>query len=83
MSDHSTKRIAIRFCTPDVIDVIEQLPKGFKSMIVESAMTAYLDSEVGKRLLAQLNLRKKQLGSVSKSPAPRHEALFNQIKGDF
>ncbi|PIP38094.1 MAG: hypothetical protein COX19_14705 [Desulfobacterales bacterium CG23_combo_of_CG06-09_8_20_14_all_51_8] len=92
MTDYSTKRIAIRFCTPQVIDLIEKLPRGYKSMIIESALTTYLNSEIGQRLTDQLKLRKKQLDSISKSvkppkphrpSKPEKEFLRNQLNGDF
>jgi hypothetical protein len=89
MTDYSTKRIAIRFCTPQVIDLIETLPRGYKSMIIESALTTYLNSEVGQRLTDQLKLRKKQLDSIPKPPKPSGQpkpvevVMRNQLKGDF
>ena len=92
MTDCSSKRIAIRFCTPQVIDLIETLPRGYKSMIIESALTTYLNSEIGQRLTDQLKLRKKQLDSISKPPKQskphrpsktEKEVLRNQLNGDF
>jgi len=83
MTDYSSKRIAIRFCTPEVINLIESLPRGYKSMIVESALKTYLESEIGQKLTEQLNRRKMSQTIVSKPSANRRGAMKNQLNGDF
>jgi len=83
MTDYSSKRIAIRFCTPEVINLIESLPRGYKSMIVESALKTYLESDIGQKLTEQLNRRKMSQTIVSKASANKRGAMKNQLNGDF
>jgi len=83
MSDYVGKRITIRFCTQDVINLIEKLPKGYKSMIVESAVETYSKSEVGKILLAQLEKRNKTQVRVQRHSKPNENIDRDQLNGDF
>jgi hypothetical protein len=83
MSDYAGKRITIRFCTQEVIDMIESLPKGYKSMIVESAVAMYRNSEAGNKLFEQLNNRKKQLSDLPKQNKPEKPFPCEHLKGDF
>lgn len=83
MSNNAPKRIAIRICTPDVIELIDLLPRGFKSLVVESALAAYLNSDTGKMLIEQLIHRKNHQHNPSKPPSSKEDVVFNRLKGDF
>ncbi|MFZ2632914.1 MAG: hypothetical protein WA081_18995 [Desulfosalsimonadaceae bacterium] len=83
MSDYSGKRITVRFCTQEVIDMIEALPKGYKSMIVESAVAMYRNSEAGNKLFEQLNNRKKQLVEAPKQIKSKKPISREHLTGDF
>ncbi|MEZ4568612.1 MAG: hypothetical protein R2860_17165 [Desulfobacterales bacterium] len=88
MSDHAGKRIAIRFCSANVINLIEELPRGYKSMMVESAVAAFLESAVGSKIAEQLKERKKKQAafkksSKSKKAAPKQSAPIGHITGDY
>ena len=69
MSTNGPKRIAVRICTPDVIELFELLPRGFKSLVVESALTAYIKSDTGQLLINQLIQRKNHPQRVKNSSA--------------
>lgn len=60
MTDDSGKRVVIRLCTAEAIEMIEKLPRGYKSMIVEHAFNTYLESIPGQKLIKQLKERKKK-----------------------
>ena len=83
MSDNGPRRIAVRICTPNVIELIDLLPRGFKSLVVESALAAYLESDTGKMLINQLLHRKNHQKNVQNSSASRVGADFRRLKGDF
>ncbi len=83
MTDNGPKRLAIRICTPDVIELIDLLPRGFKSLVVESALSAYLNSDTGKMLIEQLVHRKNHQQKSTKIPSSKEAVVFNRLKGDF
>lgn len=83
MTDNGPKRIAIRICTPDVIELIDLLPRGFKSLVVESALAAYLNSDTGKMLIEQLIHRKNHQQKPTKTLSSKKEVVFSHLKGDF
>ena len=73
MSDYAGKRIPIRFVSPEAIELIEQLPRGFKSMIVESAVVAYLDTVAGKKITDRLIKRKEKVAATPKQIKTKKE----------
>ena len=56
MENKSYKRITVRIYKPEIIRVIETVPKGFRSAMVQSALASYIKE--GKHTAFQAGLSK-------------------------
>jgi len=56
VEDKNYKRITVRIYKPEIIQVIETVPKGFRSAMVQSALASYI--EEGKHTAFQTGLSK-------------------------
>ena len=56
VEDKNYKRITVRIYKPEIIQVIETVPKGFRSAMVQSALASYI--EAGKHTAFQAALSK-------------------------
>jgi hypothetical protein len=82
-NDGTHERIVARVFDPEVIQKIKLIPKGYKSMIIESALSAYFKSKVGEDLYLQLMRHVNQKSTVKKIPDSKNRGVMNQLKGDF
>ena len=80
---NSGKRVVIRLYSPEAIDLIEGLPRGFRSLVLESALMSYRKTDIGQALINHLQYRKKDGGNGKKAPVRGNDSLFSQLKGDF
>jgi hypothetical protein len=81
----SVKRMVIRLYSREVITLMENLPRGFRSLVVESALTAFLDSDNGRVLLTHLGRRRERSRTPpeTKGGAKEKNGLMARLKGDF
>jgi len=77
------KRVVIRLYSPEAIDIIEDLPRGFRSLVVESALISYLETDVGRALINHLHYRKKDGGNGRRASVGGNDSVFGRLKGDF
>jgi len=56
VEDKNYKRITVRIYKPEIIQVIETVPKGFRSAMVQSALASYIKE--GKHTAFQAALSK-------------------------
>lgn len=77
-----SKRITFRSYNPGVIEFLNSLPRGYRSYIIETALSAFMKTGVGKDLICgQEKGRKKQETIVLQSSET--EGLLDRLKGDF
>jgi hypothetical protein len=77
------ERIVARLFDPKVIENLELIPRGYKSMIIESALSEYFKSDNGHKLIDRLQHRKNKKQIVLQPPACPPNGVFKQLKGDF
>ena len=69
---------------PDIIQFINSLPRGYRSLVVESALITYVETEVGRTLVNQLQYRKHDGQDITpKKPPNNLENVLHKLKGDF
>jgi len=78
-----SKRIVLNLCMPEVIEMIESLPRGYRSLAVESALVAYMETSAGKNLLNQLRHRSRKYKGRKPAKTGRRENVYKKLKGDF
>jgi hypothetical protein len=80
------KRIVLTLCRPDVIELVERLPRGYRSLVFEAALLAYMRSDTGSDILASVEARKDlKKGRSKKKLSTNHQKqdLLERLKGDF
>ncbi len=82
------KRIVLTLCRPDVIELVSRLPRGYRSLVFESALLAYMKSDTGSDILASVearqDLRKKGKAAKRLTRSTRGEqGVLERLKGDF
>jgi hypothetical protein len=82
-NDGTYERIVARVFDPEVIQKMKLIPKGYKSMIIESALSAYFKSKVGEDLYLQLMRHVNVKPTVKKTPDSKNRGVMNRLTGDF
>jgi hypothetical protein len=82
-NDGTHERIVARVFDPEVIQKMKLIPKGYKSMIIESALSAYFKSKVGADLYLQLMRHANVKPIVKKTPDLENRGFMNRLTGDF
>lgn len=78
-----TKTIKLTLYTPEVIKVINELPRGSRSLIVESALIAYMQTDPGNALLSHLHHRNSKGKKQQTTHRDDTAVIFKKLKGDF
>jgi hypothetical protein len=80
----NSKRMIFHLYNPEIIQFINSLPRGYRSLVVESALMTYIETDAGRTLVNQLQYRKKDRGKIV--PTDRQhkvENVLHKLKGDF
>jgi hypothetical protein len=83
LSDNS-KKIVFHLHNAEIIRFIGSLPRGYRSLVVESALVAYMATGSGRTMIDQLHSRKKDrqvVAAVHRQEKVEH--VFQKLKGDF
>ena len=76
------KRITFRSYNPGVIEFLNNLPRGYRSYIIETALSAYMKTSDGKTLMRSLEKgQREQETPVLQSSETK--GLLDKLKGDF
>lgn len=78
-----SKRVILHLHNSQIIQFIRNLPRGYRSLIVESALAAYMKTDVGQELISQLEYRKGKGKSTAGKRQGSSENVFDRLKGDF
>ena len=78
MSKKPTK-VVIKLHDQEVIDIVKELPRGYRSVVIESAIRNYARTAVGRELIENLTRRngKRGLSIVSGGN------VYKRLEGDF
>ena len=79
MREKKFKKMVVRLHNQEVIDVVEGLPKGYRSVVIESALRRYLRTDVGRELIENLTRRNGKKGV----PLVAKGNVFRRLEGDF
>jgi hypothetical protein len=83
LSDNS-KKIVFHLHNAEIIRFIGSLPRGYRSLVVESALVAYMETDSGRTMIDQLHSRKKdRQGVAAVHGQKKGENVFHKLKGDF
>lgn len=80
----NSKRMIFHLYNPEIIQFINNLPRGYRSLVVESALMTYIETDAGRTLVNQLQYRKKDGEKIT--PTNRHDKVgnvFQKLRGDF
>ena len=72
------KRIVVRIHSRKATEVIEALPRGYRSFVMEAALMAFIRSDEGAALLDSLGCRSRIPGGSSE-----RRDVFGNLRGDF
>lgn len=76
------KRITFRSYRLEVIEFLNNLPRGYRSYVIETALSAFMKTGAGKDLIrGQEKGRKEQETTVLQSSETK--GLLDRLKGDF
>ena len=80
-----TKTIKLTLYTPEVIKIINDLPRGSRSLVVESALIAHMQTDSGRALLSHLRHRSSKGKTQKQRISNRDDTtdVFKKLKGDF
>ena len=79
MSETKSKKVVVKLHDDEVINLVEGVPRGYRSVVIESALRSYLRTEVGQELIQNLTRRNKKNGAVRVTKG----SLFKRLEGDF
>ncbi|MBN2251088.1 MAG: hypothetical protein JW724_03320 [Candidatus Altiarchaeota archaeon] len=94
----SVKKYKISIYSSEVIDLIETLPKGMRTPVIESALMTYMKTDDGRNLLNHLTVMKSaeqdRNGAKPKDTVPELQGkgkagpqsslnFLNKFRGDF
>lgn len=79
MREKKFKKMVVRLHNQEVIDLVEGLPKGYRSVVIESALRSYLRTDVGRELIENLSRRNGSGGA----PLIARRSVFKRLEGDF
>jgi hypothetical protein len=80
----NSRKMIFHLYNPEIIEFINSLPRGYRSLVVESALMTYIETDAGRTLVNQLQYRKKDREKIT--PASRQHKVGNvlqKLKGDF
>ena len=76
------KRITFRSYNLEIIEFLNSLPRGYRSYIIETALSAFMKTGAGKTLMRSLEKgQKEQETTVLQSSETK--GLLDRLKGDF
>jgi len=76
------RRMTLRLYTREVVEVIDRIPAGYRSALIEQALLRFLDSEEGKAAVRVLKGRANGSDKIEQ-PAGGRLSLLKQLNGDF
>jgi len=79
MREKKFKKMVVRLHNQEVIDLVEGLPRGYRSVVIESALRSYLRTDVGRELIENLTRRNGKKGV----PLVGKGNVFRRLEGDF
>ena len=79
MREKKFKKMVVRLHNQEVIDLVEGLPKGYRSVVIESALRSYLRTDVGRELIENLSRR----NGSGDAPLIARRSVFKRLEGDF
>jgi hypothetical protein len=78
-----SKRIILHLHNSQIVQFIRNLPRGYRSLVVESALAAYMKTDAGQALMNQLEYRKDKGKSTTGNRQDKVEDVLDKLKGDF
>ena len=83
MPERTCRRVTIRLYNPEIIRVIESVPRGLRSAVIQSALAAYIESGTHRTLFKNLqhDADPSPLRIITDHGEERD--LFAQLTGDF
>ena len=80
----NSKRMIFHLYNPEIIQFINSLPRGYRSLVVESALMTYIETDAGRTLVNQLQYRKKDRGKIAPTNHQHKvKSVLEKLKGDF
>ena len=80
----NSKKMIFHLYNPEIIQFINSLPRGYRSLVVESALMTYIETDAGRTLMNQLQYRKKDRQRITPTNRPdKVENALEKLKGDF
>jgi hypothetical protein len=83
MPERTCRRVTIRLYNPEIIRVIESVPRGLRSAVIQSALAAYIESGTHRTLFKNLqpDADLRPLRIITNHGEERD--LFTRLTGDF
>jgi len=78
-----SKRVVLHLHNPLIVQFISNLPRGYRSLVVESALATYMKTEAGQELMNHLEYRKDKGKSTTGNRQDKVEDVLDKLKGDF
>ena len=82
MREKKFKKMVVRLHNQEVIDLVEGLPKGYRSVVIESALQSFLRTDLGRELIETLTCRNGNKGERG-VPLLNGGNVFKRLEGDF
>ena len=82
MRNKTCRRVTIRLYNPEIIRMIESVPKGLRSAVVQSALAAYMESGNHRTFVKNLTFAGGLLPKKRPSGQEKRD-MFTQLVGDF
>jgi len=79
MREAKFKKMVVKLHNQEVIDLVEGMPRGYRSVVVEAALRSYLRTEVGRELIENLSRRNGRKGA----PLIARGSVLKRLEGDF
>jgi len=80
----NSKKTIFHLHNAEIIRFIRSLPRGYRSLIVESALIAYMETDSGRTMIDHLNCRRSDReGGLAAHRQQKDENVFHKLKGDF
>jgi len=84
MRSKTSRRITIRLYNPELIEMIDCVPGGLRSAVIQFALAAYMESETGRAIINNLNPRPNLHNRQKITPINQGtDNAFMRLKGDF
>ena len=82
MPNKTCRRVTIRLYNPEIIRMIESVPKGLRSAVIQSALAVYLESGNHRTFFNNL-IPAGGLMPEKRTPGQEKRDVFTQLVGDF